>query len=114
MKEIITVNRKDAMMEIYKINDNFEIIDCTRPNLLQNPMRLKVEKNRNFVINEFRKYLWKQMQQDTPVRRELKRLAASDKAIVLTCVCKPKPCHTDIIKKAIEWIRQNPSDKRIN
>jgi hypothetical protein len=105
--EIKTINRKDSDLNYYRINVNFEVVKCMRPNVLGNPNVLKSEDARDENIAQFKQYLWKKMQSDNPVSRELTRLATCEKVVVLVCCCKPKACHTDVIKAAIEWMRKN-------
>lgn len=107
-REILVVNRKDPALDIYKINKHFEVVDCMRPNELGNPFPVTPECPRDESIKKFRQYLWKKMHSRNDVRTELTRLALLDDiTIVLTCCCKPKDCHTDVIKNAILWIRGN-------
>ena len=69
------------------------------------PMRNRSDAERSRVINEFRRYLFKRLQdKNSPQYREIKRLTALYKKqgnLTLACCCKPKPCHADVIKSAI-------------
>ncbi len=58
-------------------------------------------------ISAYRRWLWQQLQSDTPARREILRLADLHNAgedILLGCWCAPDACHGDIVKVAIEWV----------
>jgi len=69
------------------------------------PMHDRSDTERSRVINEFRRYLFKRLQdKNSPQYREIKRLTALYKkqgSLTLACCCKPKPCHADVIKSAI-------------
>lgn len=101
MPEIHLMNVKNK----FKI-ENAVYVNCMRPGILSNPFYMKTEDQRDLVLQKFKRYIWKQMQNDTPVNQELNRLAQCDKPIVLICCCIPKPCHTQIIKNAIEYLRK--------
>ena len=105
--EIMTLNRKDKALVVYRINNHYEVVNCMRPNVLANPNVLESENDRDENIAQFKQYLWKKMQSDNEVSRELTRLATCEKVVVLVCCCKPKACHTDVIKAAIEWKRSH-------
>lgn len=83
------------------------VIRIMRGTPLGNPFKMGGESERGYRIEQYRQWLWKQMQSDTPQLRELKRLAVLHKQneeVLLSCCCKPKPCHGDIVKRAIEWL----------
>jgi hypothetical protein len=75
-----------------------------RPSILGNPYRLGVGESRGATIDRYRRYLWTQLQRDTPQRREIARLAEMEDG-VLVCFCAPLPCHANVIAAAIEWWR---------
>lgn len=55
----------------------------------------------------YRRWLWQQLQGDTPARREIRRLAELHQAghdLLLGCWCTPAPCHGEIVKAAVEWM----------
>ena len=100
---MITVVNKRLAYEI-----KGEAIYVGRPSILGNPFTVQ-DYGHGHAIAVFRKWLWKQMQSNTEQRRELVRLAEKHKAghdLTLVCWCKPKPCHADVIKKAIEYLAQ--------
>ena len=77
--------------------------------LLANPERLPrgcAEEFRANAIQRYKRRLWKLMQSDTEVQRELLRLAAiaRERDLYLCCWCAPEACHGDVVKAAIEWI----------
>lgn len=58
-------------------------------------------------IDQYRRWLWNQMQSDTSAMREVDRLARLHRSSVdikLGCWCAPQPCHGDVVKRAIEWL----------
>jgi len=87
MPEIHLMNVKNK----FKI-ENAVYVNCMRPGILSNTFYMKTEDQRDLVLQKFKRYLWEQMQCDKP--------------IVLICCCIPKPCHTQIIKSAIEYLRK--------
>lgn len=64
--------------------------------------------NRNKDIADFKKDLWKEMREpNSKMSKELERLYYIWKKtgkLVLICSCKPKACHGDVIKAALEWM----------
>jgi hypothetical protein len=88
----------------YKIKG--KAIYIGRPSILGNPFAVSVH-GHGVCIAMFRKWLWKQMQSDTEQHKEVLRLAELHKNgtdLTLVCWCKPKPCHGDVIKRAIEYL----------
>lgn len=61
---------------------------------------VKVE-TREEAIRMYRLYLYNRIKADPDFRLKLLELEGR----VLSCYCKPLPCHGDIIIKAIEWLR---------
>lgn len=53
------------------------------------------------AIENYKKYLWQQIKSGTITRDQLLELDGK----VLGCFCKPKPCHGDVIVKAVEWAK---------
>lgn len=104
MKKIEVVNIYKIMVSEYQ--KTFEVVNIMRPSVLGNPFFMKSESERTDCIEKFRQYLWKEICKKSKVYDELKRLADSDKSIALVCCCKPKACHGDVIKAAIEWMRK--------
>ena len=80
---------------------------------LANPFRMNGESDRAKVIQQYRKWLWRQCQSDTPARRELMRLVARYQAgqtIRLACWCFPKRCHAEVIASAIKYFAKKGDD----
>ena len=50
----------------------------------------------------YKKYLWRKLNSDTDFKAQVKALNGK----TLGCFCKPKPCHGDVLAKAIEWLNQ--------
>jgi len=81
-----------------------------RPSLLGNPFRIGEHGTRQDVLAKYRAWLWRQIQQQNEVYRELLRLAelARKGDLTLICWCKQPDedggCHGDILKAAVTWI----------
>lgn len=54
----------------------------------------------------YRRWLWQKLKTDSVYKSRVKGLIDSR----LFCFCKPKPCHGDILIKAIEWLNQDSTD----
>lgn len=65
---------------------------------------------REEAVAAFKPWLKTQMKSDGPVWREVKRLAniAQTEDLDLLCCCKPKACHGDVVKDAVDWLVANP------
>lgn len=100
MEKIICLHKRD------KVPDGYYTVDCMRPNVLGNPFPLKDESKRDECIEQFRQYLWKEMKGNGEVRILMRKLAYSTESFALLCCCKPKSCHTDVIKNALIWMKQ--------
>ena len=73
---------------------------------LANPFPLNKEgSNRDEVIEEYRQWLWLQLQRKGGALKHLLDLDGKD----LVCFCSPKRCHCDIILSAIEWAKKQRS-----
>ena len=87
------------------VKDNAEIVEVYigRPSVLGNPYKGE----RSQVIAQYRTWLWNEINKKSQVLTELLRLKeiAEVADIALICWCAPKPCHGDIIKNCIEWLR---------
>lgn len=62
-----------------------------------NPFSIKSEKDRDSVIQQYKRYLWNRVNNDPEFRERLWAL----KGQTLGCFCKPHACHGDII---VSWI----------
>ncbi|MDB9513912.1 DUF4326 domain-containing protein [Kamptonema animale CS-326] len=74
---------------------------------LANPFIIGIDGDRNQVISLYRKWLWDQLQFDSPARRELLSICdriRKGESLSLTCWCHPLPCHGDIIIRCIKWM----------
>jgi hypothetical protein len=74
---------------------------------LANPFKISPKKDRMTVLKQYRDWLWKQIKAEHPVvMKEFSIIAQAviqGKDVYLECCCKPKDCHGDILKAAIEW-----------
>ena len=80
---------------------------------LANPFVVGRDGDRREVIEKFRRWLWPQLKrwretgELTEATQALKAIAVDvdeGKLVVLTCWCKPEPCHGDVIVSCINWI----------
>ena len=58
-------------------------------------------------VAAFEGWLWGEFHKNGPASKELDRLCAlllQDITVNLVCVCTPKPCHGDVIKRCLEWM----------
>jgi hypothetical protein len=72
--------------------------------VLAGPSTIRSEKPEE-MIAEYRRWLWAQMQEETPARAAIMELVTRFNAgerISLGCWCAPRACHGDVIKRAIE------------
>jgi hypothetical protein len=102
MKEIKVVNRRDKKIE------GFKYINIMRGSVFGNIFKMRNDSldERLRVIEEYKKYLWKELNQpESKLGKAVHELANSSEDIALMCCCKPLACHGDVIKAAIEWIR---------
>ena len=101
--DIIVTNIKDP------IPAGYFAVELMRPSIFGNPFFLSDESQRDQCIERYRNYLWDEMQKpDSPVFQSLRRLASCANDMILTCCCKPKACHGDVVREAILWLRKNP------
>ena len=100
----------------YKISSElgWQDIYIGRPSTLGNPYALKNESDRLIVIEQYRRWLWQQIQIKSKVYQELLTIATRIKSgtkIRLICFCSPKPCHGDIVVKSINWLTENRGEQ---
>ncbi len=86
-------------------------VRCDRKSKWGNPfaMKGKSDAERARVIQEYRKYLWNEIQNNNGVERllipliERKNKQEAGSPLRLACWCKPKDCHCDVLIRACEW-----------
>ncbi|QDH46940.1 hypothetical protein LAh9_130 [Aeromonas phage LAh_9] len=66
-----------------------------------NPFRSEKGEPPFRVINMYKKHLWSQIKKGEITIEDLISLDGKS----LGCFCKPKPCHGDVVLKAIEWAK---------
>jgi hypothetical protein len=74
---------------------------------LHNPWPLQKESDRTELLAKYKRHHWGELKRrHSPARLEVFRLVrlARQGDVHLGCFCKPKDCHGDLIKKAVEWI----------
>lgn len=66
-----------------------------------NPFAMKNSsmEERRRVIDEYKRWLWKEITAGKVKVEDLAELAGKD----LYCWCAPLPCHGDVLAKAAEW-----------
>ncbi|MHC1725444.1 MAG: DUF4326 domain-containing protein [Syntrophobacteraceae bacterium] len=102
----VPANRKDlgARLKPWEIP-----VDRRSP--LGNPFKTRKDSfsERERVIRLYRQWLWKQMQDpQSPAMKELNRILAIGRKygkVKLVCWCFPKLCHSQIIARALVWMR---------
>nr|DAH57258.1 MAG TPA: protein of unknown function (DUF4326) [Caudoviricetes sp.] len=67
----------------------------------EEPMQDRSDEERSRVIECYRQQLWSQIQQGIITKEMLLELDSKR----LCCYCVPKPCHGEIILKAIQWAK---------
>lgn len=72
-----------------------------------NPFFMRSESERAQVIEQFRTYLWAEIQAGRITLTELATL--KDKR--LGCHCAPKACHGDVLSTAADWAHQQIGKK---
>lgn len=92
----------------YKINmDDPDVVYIGRGSIWGNPYSHistgTKAKYRTETVDEaiegFRRHLWSEIRANRIRRTDLQKLAGKR----LACFCKPKPCHGDVLVKAVEW-----------
>ena len=82
-------------------------VDAYSGSPLGNKFHNNPKLTRSGKIAHYKRWLWAEMQHEGPVLDELKRIAALDRKgidVVLLCWCKPLPCHSDVVKAAVQWM----------
>lgn len=67
-----------------------------------NPYKMFKEEQREYVCEEYRKHLWRQIKTGEVTVNDLLELDGKD----LVCWCAPLKCHGDTLLKAIEWAKK--------
>ena len=75
-----------------------------RPSVLGNPFKIGIDGDRKEVIDKYRGWLWEEIKKKGDVYVELVRLSKIDK-LILGCWCSPDPCHAEVVRNAIVWLR---------
>jgi hypothetical protein len=75
---------------------------------LANPFQMNYEADRDWVIQQYRQWLWKEVKKgEGKVWDELIRLLGqlrSGQKLKLVCWCAPRKCHGDVIKACLLWM----------
>lgn len=82
-------------------------IDRPSGSVLGNAFHMTRESQRAEVITNFRESLIDDWHAHGPMSAELQRIAElvrNGQDVALACWCAPRPCHGDVIKRAIEGI----------
>lgn len=86
------------MIIVNKKKHDYEV-DCTRGTIWGNPFIIGVHGNRQEVIAKFRVYFLEQLSSGGITREQLLSL----NGMICGCVCKPLPCHLDVIKEILDY-----------
>lgn len=85
---------------------SYRVIRIDRKTAFGNPFKAPTDADRPAAIEQYRKYLWKALQDPkSDLGRRVRHLAATNADLALACWCAPKPCHGDVLKSAIMWLR---------
>ena len=76
-----------------------DAVTITRPSQWGNPYILGIDGDRDTVIARYRVWLWDRIKSGEISLEELAALHGRQ----LVCICKPKPCHGDVLEAAAEW-----------
>ncbi len=76
-----------------------DAVTITRPSKWGNPYILDKDGDRDTVIALYRVWLWERIKSGEISLEELAGLHGRQ----LVCICKPKPCHGDVLEAAAEW-----------
>jgi len=74
---------------------------------LGNPFYKRTDMTLEERVKAFEKWLWDEFPKGGVVSSALTHLCAllkHGRTINLVCVCTPKPCHGDVIKRCLEWM----------
>lgn len=74
---------------------------------LANPYHIGKDGDRVQVIRKYKVWLWTVMQaKNSDAWDELKRLVDAPEPLTLGCWCLPQPCHIEVVKAAILYLRR--------
>ena len=94
------------MIQISKINIGIDGIYIGRGTPLGNPYHIGKDGNRAEVIEKYRQYLIKKIQNKDPIilkaLNEIKEYEKDFYVATLLCHCRPLACHGDIIKEILD------------
>ena len=79
-----------------------------RPTQWGNPFVIGRDGDRKTVIEKYRRWLWKRMQDGRIDPDQLAALAGKD----LVCHCAPQPCHAEVLARAAQWERDRRTTPR--
>lgn len=85
---------------VNKYKESYDVY-IGRGSIWGNPVPIddSIGNSREVVIAEYKNILWKKIRTGEITIQQLKDLHGKR----LGCFCKPKACHGDIIKAAVEW-----------
>lgn len=86
---------------VNKYKDSYDVY-IGRGSFWGNPFIIGKDGDREDVIKKYRQHLWKQIQKGDVTKEMLLELRGKR----LGCFCKPKACHGDVIKSAVEWAKR--------
>jgi hypothetical protein len=108
---------KEVYMKINVVNrhtTDVSILECEVVDIMQshgsalgNPFYNDKTMTREEQVKAFERYLWDEFAKGGVVSNALVELCAilrEGGTVNLVCVCAPKPCHGDVIKRCLEWM----------
>ena len=82
------------------------LIKIDRTTKWGNPFRIGQDGDRADVIEKYRRWLWRKIQQEEINLYELADLHGCE----LGCHCHPLPCHGDVLARAAAWAARYPDE----
>lgn len=64
-----------------------------------NPFKLTKDEPRGTTLDKYKSWLWNEIRLGNITVNDLAELKDKD----LVCFCHPKPCHGDILIRAVQW-----------
>jgi hypothetical protein len=75
-----------------------------RPSPLGNPFHFQRGDLREDLLEQYRLWLWQKIREND--WRVMLALRSITEETALVCSCAPKPCHSDVVIRAWNWMRE--------
>lgn len=73
---------------------------------LANPYNRRDHGGKRNAIRLYRRWLWRKIQEEDAAVMDALRVLATRPDTVLVCWCHPDPCHSQVIRRAVRWLRE--------